>query len=140
MPQYIVLKVSLGGGTSDPPERSGITIKQARGDVDANQLQVTDAVTQATAPQIVGNVVSVIGTGTQVATELQTFENTWNILLKRMDLFNKIVAGIAEVSGIQRLTPSPSECCIDSSIYVVGLVCDIVREPGMCVARHSHQR
>ena len=130
MPQHIVLEVPLGGGTSDPPERSGITIKRARGDVDA----------KATAPQIIGNVVSAIGTGTQVATELQTFENTWNILLKRMDLFNKIVAGIAEVSGIQRLTPSPSECCIDSSIYVVGLVCDIVREPGMCVARHSHQR
>ena len=87
MPQHIVLKVPLGGGTSDPPERSGITIKQARGDVDANELQVTDAVTQATPPQIVGNVVSVIGTGTQVATELQTFENTWNVPLKRMGLF-----------------------------------------------------
>ena len=135
-----MLEVPLSGGTSDPPEHSGIMIRQARGDVDANQLQVTDAVTQATAPQIVGNVVSAIGTGTQVATELQTFENTWNILLKRMGLFSKIVGGIAEVSGIQRLAPSLSECCIDSSVYVVGLVCDIVREPGMCVARHSHQR
>ena len=101
MPQHIVLEVPLGGGTSDPPERSGITIKQARGDVDANELQVTEAVTQATAPQIVGNVLSAIGTGTQVITELQTFESTWNVLLKMMDLFNKIVAGIAEVSGIQ---------------------------------------
>ena len=72
-------------------------------DVDANELQ-------ATAPQIVGNVVSA---STQVATELHTFENTRNVLLKRMDLFNKIVAGFAEVSGIQRLAPSPSECCID---------------------------
>ena len=137
MPQHIVLEVPLGGGTSDPPERSGITIKQARGDVDANELQVTHAVTQATAPQIVGNVVSAIGTGPQVATELQTFENTCNVPLK---IFNKIVAGIAEVSGIQRLAPSLSECCIDSSVYVVGLVCDTVREPSMCVARHSHQR
>ena len=99
-PQQIVLEVPLGGGTSDPPERSGITIKRARGDVDANELQVTHAVTQTTAPQIVGNVVSAVGTGTQVITELQTFESTWNVLLKRMDLFNKIVAGIAEVSGI----------------------------------------
>ena len=100
MPQHIVLKVPLGGGTSDPPERSRIAIKRARGDVDANELQVTDAVTQATAPQIVGNVVSAISTGTQVATELQTFESTSDVLLKRMDLFNKIVAGTAEVSGI----------------------------------------
>ena len=133
MPQHIVLEVPLGGGTSDPPKRSGITIRQARGDVDANELQVTDTVTQATTPQIVGNVVSAVGTGTQVITELQTFESTWNVLLKRMNLFNKIVAGIAEVSGTHRLVPSPSECCIDSSVYVVGLVCDIVREPGTYV-------
>ena len=100
------------------PERLGITIKfalavEARGDVDANELQATDAIKRATevisalrpTPQIVGKVDSAIGAGTQVATELQTFENTWNVLLKRMDLFNKIVAGIAEVSGIQRLVP-----------------------------------
>jgi hypothetical protein len=148
-----VLEVPLSGGTSDPPERSGITIKpaltvEARGDIDANERRVTDAVKQATeaistlrpTAQIVGNVVSAIGIGKNVATELQTFENTWNVLLKRMDIFNKIVGGIAEVSGIQRLVPSPSECWIDSSVYIVGLVCDVVREPGMCVARHSHQR
>ena len=100
MPQYIVLEVPLSRGTSDPPGRSWISVKQARGDVDANELQVTDAVTQATASQIIGNVVSAIGTGTQVTTELQTFESTSDVLLKRMDLFNKIVAGTAEVSGI----------------------------------------
>jgi hypothetical protein len=148
-----VLEVPLGGGTSDPPERSGITIKFAftaepRGDANADELQATDAVIRATAtvsalrptPQIVGHVASVIGAGTQVATELQTFENTWNVLLKRMDSFNKIVAGITEVSCIQCLAPSPSECRIDSPIYVVGLVCDIGREPGLCLARHNHQR
>ena len=109
-----MLEIPLGGGTSDAPVRSEITIEFAltaepRGDVDANKLQATDAVNKATetvsalrpTPQIVGQVNSAIGTGTQVATELQTFENTWNVLLKRMDLFNKIVAGIAEVSGIQ---------------------------------------
>jgi hypothetical protein len=48
-----VLEVPLSGGTSDPPECSGITIKLAltvevRGDVDINELQVqvTDAVKQ----------------------------------------------------------------------------------------------
>jgi hypothetical protein len=56
-----------------------------------------------------------------------------------MALFNKIVDGIAEVSGFrfQRLAPPP-ECRIDSPIYVVGLVCDISREPGLCLAQHSH--
>jgi len=105
-----VLEVPLGGGTSDPPECSGITIKftlvvEALGDVDTNELQATDAVNRATeaisalrpAPQIVGQVNSAIGAGTQVATEAQTFETTWNVLLKRMALFNKIVAAIAEL-------------------------------------------
>ena len=114
-----VLELPLGGGIPDAPVRSGITINFAlaaepRGDVDANKLQATDAVNKATetisalrpTPQIVGQVNSAIGTGTQVATELQTFENTWNVLLKRMDLFNKIVGGIAEVSGVQRLVRS----------------------------------
>ena len=145
-----VLEMPLGGGTSDPAESSGITIKfalavEVRGDANANELQATDAVNRGTeasgtlrpAPRIVGQVDSAIGTGTQVATELQTFENTWNVLLKRMALFNKIVGGVAEVFRIQRLGPSPSECRIDSPIYVVGLVCDIGREPGLCAARHS---
>ena len=146
-----VLEVPLGGGTPDPSEHSGITIKfmlavKAHGDVNANELQVTDAVNRATeaisalspTPQIVGQVDSAIGTGTKVATELQTFENAWDVLLNRMDLFDQIMAGVAEVSSIQRLTPSPSECRIDSPVHVFGLGDDIVRKPGMCVARHSH--
>ena len=146
-----MLEVPLGGGTSDAPERSGITIKFAVaaepcGGVGADELQIIDVVNRATetvgalrpTPQIVGQVGSAIDTGTKVATELQTFENTWNVLLRRMALFNKVVAGIAEVSGIQRLAPSPSECRIDSSLYVISLVCDIGRESGLCVARHSH--
>ena len=113
-----MLEVPLGGGTSDAPERSGITIKfalvvEARGDVNPNELQATDAVNQATeairalhpTPQIVGQVDSAIGTVTQIATELQTVENTWNVLLQRMALFNKIAAGVAEVARIQRLVP-----------------------------------
>ncbi|KAG6377914.1 WD40-repeat-containing domain protein [Boletus reticuloceps] len=90
----------------DSPE---ITIKFAltvelRGNVDADELQATDAVNKATemvnalaTPQIVGLAGSVINTGINIATELQTFENTWSVLLKRMALFNKIVAGIAEI-------------------------------------------
>jgi hypothetical protein len=142
-----VLEIPLGEGTSNASVRSGIMIKFAltaelRGVANVNEQQATDAVIRATeaisafrpTPQIVGQVVSAIGVGTNVATELQTFENTWSILLKRMDSFNKIVAGIAEVSGIQRLVPSSSDCRIDSSVCVVGLVCDIGREPGLCFA------
>ena len=148
-----MFEVPLGGGTSHPPERSEITIKfavavVAREGVNANEVQAIDGVNQATeaisafrpTPQIVGQVDSAIGTGTQVATEVQTFENTWNVLLQRMALFNKIVAGVAEVSRIQSLAPSLSECRIDSSVYVIGLVGDIGREPGLCIARHSHRR
>ena len=148
-----VLEMALSGGTSDPPEPSRITIKfalvvEARGDVNENELQATDALNRATktvgtlrpVPQIVGRMRSAIGIGTKVGTELQTFENTWDVLLKRMALFNKIVAGVAEVSRIRRFVPSPSECRIDSPVYVVGLVGDIGGEPGMCVARHSHRR
>ena len=112
-----MLEIPLGGGTSHAPEASGITIKftlavEARGD-NANELQAIDAVNRATeaisaphlTPQIVRQVDPGIGTGTQVLMELQTFENTWNILLQRMTLFNKIVAGIAEVSRIRRFVP-----------------------------------
>ena len=146
-----MLEVPLGGDTSDPPEPSEITMKfalsvEARGDNNANELQAADAVKRATktvsssrrTPQIVGRMRSAIGIGTKVAAEVQAFENTWNVLLKRMALFNKIVAGVAEVSGIRRLAPSLSECHIDSPVYVIGLVCDIGCEPGLCVVRHSH--
>jgi len=105
-----VLEVPLGGGTSHAPEPSGITIKfalavEARGDVNANELQATDAVNRGTdaisalrpAPQIVNQMDSAIGIGTKGTTELQTCKNTWNVLLKRMILFNKIVAVVAEM-------------------------------------------
>jgi len=89
-----VLEVPLGGDTSDPPERSGITIKfmlavEALGDVNANELQATDAVNRATeainalrpAPQIVGQVDSAIGTGTQVATEIHPYTSSaWSAI------------------------------------------------------------
>ena len=146
-----MLEVPLGGGTPRQPERSEITIKftvavEAREGVNANEVQATGAVNQAReaisalrpTPQVVGQVDSAIGTGTQLATEVQTFENTWNVLLERMALFNKIVAGVAEVSRIRRLAPSQSEYPIDSPVYVIGLVGDIGGEPGLCVARHSH--
>ena len=105
-----MLEIPLGRGTSNALNSSGITIKFAItcGDVNANELHATDAVEGATetvsvlrtTPQNVEQVDSAISTGTGVATEPQTFENTWNVLLQRITLFNKIVAGIAEVFGL----------------------------------------
>ena len=74
-------------------------------------LQATDIVTQATEgvsafgsmPRTVGFTTSAADTTTNVVTEGQTFENTWNVLLERMELLSKIVADIAEVCCIPRL-------------------------------------
>lgn len=109
-----VLEEPLDKDASDgQADSSGIKIKfalsaETRGDIGADELQATDAVNRATemisslgaTPQIVGLVDSAVNTGANVATEVQTFENTWRVLLQRMALFNKIVAGIAEVSGV----------------------------------------
>ena len=115
-----MFEAPLGGGTSDAAKRSVITIKFAvaaepRGDVNANEFQATNTVEGPTetvsAPrstlQIVGQVDSAIGAGTNITTEVQIFENTWNVLLQRMTLFNNIVSGIAEVFDIQRLVSFP---------------------------------
>ena len=105
-----VLEVPLPKDTPDEQaDFSGITIKFAltaeiRRNVGADELQATDAVDRATemvnvlgpTPQIVGLVDSATNTSTNVAAGLQTFENTWGVLLQRMALFNKIVGGIAE--------------------------------------------
>lgn len=107
-----VLEVPLRRDASDTPNPSGITIKFAlaaelRGDINADEIQATDAVNKATemtsalnpSPQIAGLVDSTINTGNNVVTKVQTFENTWGVLLQRMQSFNQIVAGIVEVFG-----------------------------------------
>lgn len=83
------------------------------GPVNAGEHQAADAVTRATetvdafssTPAVVGLLSSAVDAGTNVATKVQTFETTWGVLLKRMDLFNKIVADIAQVFGANRLHP-----------------------------------
>lgn len=146
-----MLEVPLPKDTSDGQiHSSGIMIKfaltvEARGGIDAEELQATDAVDRATemvsalspTPQIVDLADPEINAGTNVAARLQTFENTWGVLLQRMALFNKIAAGIAEVFGIVQCLPSSSERCIDSPLHFPGLVCDIGCKPGVCVARHA---
>ena len=105
-----VFEENLGKDTSDGSDPSGMTIKfalavEAREGVNADQLQASDAVTNAnegvstlgSTPPVAGLMNSAVDTATNVVTEVQTFENTWGVLLQRMKLFNKIVAGIAEV-------------------------------------------
>ena len=104
----------VGKDTPDGSDLSGVTIKftlaaEPRGDVDEDKRQATDAVARATAtviplsstPTAVGLLSSAVNAGTNVVTEVQTFETTWGILLQRLELFNKIVDGFAQVCGKQ---------------------------------------
>ena len=108
-----VFEESLGKDTSDGRDPAGIAIKfalasESREGVNADELQAMDAATKATegvsalgsVPAVVGVMGSVVDTGTNIVTEVQTFENTWGVLLKRMKLFNQIVADIAQVFGV----------------------------------------
>ena len=105
-----VLEERIRKDASDGSDLSGMTIKFAlatdsREGTNAAKLQVTDAINKATegasalgpAPRVVDTASSAVDTITNVVTEIQAFGNTWGILLERMKLFNKIVAGIAEV-------------------------------------------
>ena len=148
----IVIEVPLDDATSSATQPSRIVIKLSlattpQGETKADELQAAEATKRAMeevgalgAPQIVTQVDLAISTGADIATGLQTFENTWGVLLQRMATFNKIVAGIAEVSGIRDLAPFLSESRIDSPLHVVGLVGDIGRESGLChLPRHACQ-
>ena len=105
-----VFEENLGKDTIDGSDPSGMTIKFAVSSesINADELQASDAVTKAnegvsalgSTPPVVGPMNSAVDTATNVVTRVQTFENTWGVLLQRMKLFNKIVAGIAQVFGI----------------------------------------
>ena len=113
-PATKVLKDILRKDTSDGSDRSEIIIKFAlatapHGNVSADTRQFTDAVTTAneaigslsSTPAAVGLLGSAVNTGAYVASEIQTFETTWDVLSKRMKLFNEIVADIAQVSCVR---------------------------------------
>jgi hypothetical protein len=101
----------------DGSDMSGMTIQfmlaaEPRRDVNADERQVTDAVTRATAvnplsstPAAAGLLSSAVDTCTNIVTEVQTFETTWSVLLQRIELFNETVDGIAQVFGAQCLKP-----------------------------------
>ena len=64
----------------------------------ADQLQATAAVDQATeaigtlssTPAAADLLTSAVDAGTTTFTEVQTFETTWSVLLKRLELFNRL--------------------------------------------------
>ena len=103
---------NLGGDTSDGSDPPGMTIKfvlavESRESASMAELQATDIVAPTTegisafgpTPQAVGFTTSAVDTTTNVITEVQIFANTWNVLLERMELLNKIVADVAQVSN-----------------------------------------
>ena len=101
---------NLRKDTSDGSDLSGITVKfvlaaELRADANADERQAADAVAAAAAavnslsltPPAVDLLGSAVDTSTHVVTEVKTFDTTWGVLLHKMELFNNIVAGIAEV-------------------------------------------
>ena len=148
-----VLEANLDKDTLDGTDLFGIAIKFAlateelREDVNADERRAKYAVTKATEtvnvlgspPAAVDRLNSAINNGNKVANETQAFQTTWSVLLKRIELFNKIVADIAEVFAFC-LHPSRSQRATDSPIYVAGLVSYISCDPGLSVARHVCRR
>ena len=111
-----VFEENFGKDSSDSSDLSEITFRfgftaGSREGVNANELQATDALSRTTegvralgpTPQVVGLTSSAVDTVANIAGQVQTFENTWGILLKRMELFNTIVADIAQVCDFRCL-------------------------------------
>ncbi|KAG6373795.1 hypothetical protein JVT61DRAFT_5940 [Boletus reticuloceps] len=111
-----VLEDTLHKDTSSLSDLSEITIKFALAaepckDVNADERQAMDAQARTietvkllrSTPAAVNLLSSAVDTGTQVATEAQTLENTrtfkstWDVLLQRIELIDKIITGIAEI-------------------------------------------
>ena len=118
---------------------------QPREGANADQLQATAAVNQAneaiatlsSTPAAADLLASAVDTGATAVTEIQTFETTWSVLLKRLELFNKIVTDIAAVIGVQppaSLAYHPN--LADSSVYITGLVCHISCEQRLFVPQN----
>jgi hypothetical protein len=72
---------------------------------DADKRQAKQVVTDATraidplgsTPAAAAVLSSVVDVGSKVVSGVEAFNNTWGTMLKRIELFNKIVASIAEV-------------------------------------------
>lgn len=107
-----VFEATLCKDDPDGSALSRIAIKfrltaQPRGDINADERQAVESVNRATeaveqlgsVPTVVDPLCSAVSAGTNVATQVQKFQVTWDVLLRRMEIFNKIVADIAQVFG-----------------------------------------
>ena len=110
---------NLDKDASDTSDLSELSIKfvlaaDSRESASVAGVQAADVFAQATEgvsafgpmPRTVRFTTSAIGTATNVVTKAQTFANTWNVLLERMELLNRIVADITQVSNISSLDSS----------------------------------
>ena len=108
-----MLEETVGKHVSGDGPDSAITITfslttESHQASDAAGCQAADAVSRATGalgplgatPQTVVQLGPVVDTSTTIITEAQTFETTWGVLLKRMALFNKIVADVVTVFDV----------------------------------------
>ena len=95
----------------------------------------SEMATALRAPAVVDPSSSVIDAATNTVMELQTFETTWDVLLRRVGLFNKIVADVAQVIRLHCLHRSCSQCDADSPVRVPSLVCYISCNQGLSVVQ-----
>ena len=142
-----VLEATIGPDLSKGPDLSGSMIKFAlaaepRADVNSDERQAVGAITMATeaaialcVPAVVDPSSSVIDAATNVVIELQAFETTWDVLLRRIELFNKIVADVAQVVRHHCFHRSCSQRDADSPIRVLSLVRYISCDQGLPVVQ-----
>ena len=119
-----VFEDTLRKDTSNESNRSGITIKFAfaaaerHGQGSAEERQAADAVARATGavdplsstPVAVDLIRPTVDTGTKVlnvvakAQKVHAVETTWDVLLQRLQRFDEVVTGLAEVFGSPSLS------------------------------------
>ena len=142
-----VLEATIGPDPSDEPDLPGNTIMFAltadpRTEVDSDERQAVGAITMATematalrAPAVVEPLNSAVDAATNVAVELQTFETTWDVLLRRVELFNKIVADVTQVVRLHCFHRSCSQRDLDSPVRLPSLVRFIGCSQGLSVVQ-----
>ncbi|KIJ62426.1 hypothetical protein HYDPIDRAFT_114530 [Hydnomerulius pinastri MD-312] len=111
----------------------GLSVEGSAGTAGVEHLRAEDAQTRAnvavkelsSTPQAVGLVTGAVDTIGNVAVEAQTVENTWGVLLGRIQLLTTIVDGIAEIHPYVSLAWSvlsaANKVCILKSTLMISL-------------------
>ena len=74
----------------------GILERQA---TDAQRRAADTVSALSSTPASIGLLGSAVATGTNMATEVQTFKTTWGVLIQRIELMDKLASGFAQVFG-----------------------------------------